>query len=248
MKNILTLLVSIVMISTQLFGVAASRISAVSLSFYNWSGSSYDVSSHKISIDGIFFDVSTLNIQSGTINVPAAGTLTFDGLTIPITMGSIGLWDAATNTQSPLASNLVSYVQWGAAGQSFESLAAAAFLWTVGNFISGNMPYIRTSFTTGDLSEWDVNTTSINSPALVLNNAINVSPNPVNDQLTISTHIPGNHQYQLFDITGKLLLDKRIYNTGQILVDTEILVSGTYIIRVTTMDGATIATRKIIKQ
>jgi hypothetical protein len=79
----------------------------------------------------------------------------------------------------------------------------------------------------------------------VQNQPIQVYPNPVQDEVTIQTPDIGNGQIQVMDMTGQIILTDRIQGSPQTL-NTENWETGTYLIRVTSLQGNTF-TKKLLK-
>jgi hypothetical protein len=72
-----------------------------------------------------------------------------------------------------------------------------------------------------------------------------VYPNPFTSQIVITTQ--GAQEVALLDITGKVILNKKVDTSSTVLNFNETLSSGTYFVTVTLTDGQ-VRTKKIVKQ
>ena len=86
-----------------------------------------------------------------------------------------------------------------------------------------------------------VNTTGIKSSS---NNNVNIYPNPNNGNFIIETPSTDNQTLQIFDVTGKMVLNQNI--NGKINIDASNLDNGVYFVQVKTKEN--ISTQKIIVQ
>lgn len=251
MRTLLYTIITCLLFCSEALAGVADHITSSTIRFVNPFNSTQtvDLTGWYLSINSTFYNVNTLNIQSGSLSLPpnSGGTVVFDGLNIPMGQGSIGLWIPSTDTSNPTSTSLFDFVQWGAGGQAFESEAVSEFLWAAGTFINGNMPFTRTEFALTGPSTWQTNTSTSVESDLVKNNII-ISPNPAQDHISISNDLPGESHYQLFDLTGKLLLER--VNITESVVDLPVkqFAKGTYFIRIVSSNGDPLATQKVFIQ
>jgi hypothetical protein len=76
-------------------------------------------------------------------------------------------------------------------------------------------------------------------------NDFTVYPNPFTNQIVVNTQ--GGNEIILFDITGKIIQNKKINATSTLLNFDQSLSSGTYFISVKLNDGQ-LLTKKLVKQ
>ncbi|MEI6595157.1 MAG: T9SS type A sorting domain-containing protein [Bacteroidota bacterium] len=107
---------------------------------------------------------------------------------------------------------------------------------------SSNLYYrIRQTDFDGNSTLSDVRVININQST---NQPINIYPNPARDELHIET--TGNEKIvvQLFDLTGKNVVENFIF-TNSTIINTSSLYQGIYFIRITDADGAVVKIQKV---
>lgn len=80
------------------------------------------------------------------------------------------------------------------------------------------------------------------SPAV----AMNIYPNPGNNVITVKSALLAGANYEVYDLTGKILLRGSLPNSNASSINIENLDSGMYLLKITTNQGQT-ATEKFIK-
>lgn len=253
MKTILMMLVALSVTFQQVYAVAcgAIRVSGY-VTYHNWSGTDYDVSSHYITLNHELMAVSALTIISGSLTVPAGGDITFSGFgfkqSAMVTPGSIALWGS---NDTSIAANMVDYVQWGDSNQAFESDAILVGLWSANDYLTGEPDYVRNTynFTFPRSGEWSSLNTGIadNGLADLLN--LNITPNPFQSQITVQ--VGGNSNFDvsvmLYNANGAVIDQVHgIREENVPLAEGRDLPAGVYFIRVESLDGSYI-TRKVLK-
>ncbi len=133
------------------FSQANPRLAVVNLvpnlatvTITNFGDAPVDLSNYWLCLrPGTYRQLSTLS-PSGDLNVMPSGSVTV-AYNVAVGVESDGLSLYLPNTTSNggfgEATNLIDFVQWGAAGNIREILAVAQGLWTAGDFISGSAPY-----------------------------------------------------------------------------------------------------------
>ncbi len=92
---------------------------------------------------GTYRQLETLS-SDGSLNLMPSGSVTVSyNVAVGVSNDGLSLYlpDTTTNGGFSEATNLIDFVQWGAAGNIREPLAVAQGLWTEGDFISGSGPY-----------------------------------------------------------------------------------------------------------
>lgn len=110
-----------------------------------------------------------------------------------------------------------------------------------------NIDVIRNGFITnqgphGDSIVTSAKTTRRNE----LHNVVKLFPNPASNALTIQTGKQGTHNYQVYDLQGRLLIDNHAGNTDDFTIDVSKLPEGMYILSVFSEDGR--SNHKFVKQ
>ena len=246
MKKI-TLLLSFILIATQVFCVASKTIEKLRITYHNYSGGSYDVSNHKISIDNNFYDISSLTIISGQLNTTAGSLLILEGVTFPENQGSTALWDAGVDVNNPTSAYLVDYVSWGAANQAFESVAVAAGKWGTGEYVNSTLPISRSNnYGVWNASEWS---SALTVTEFNLDQFVEISPMPFTDHLNLK--FEQGHTFSeiaIYSVLGKLIFHKKIMQTtASIYLPTQDFTEGIYFIEIKTGDGLSLI-KKLIKR
>lgn len=223
------------------------------LTFYNFSQSDYDVSDHYITVGTTEYAVNNLSISYGSLTVSPGDSVRFSGFsfkTSAVTANSVALWAPGTFPGTPGPSDMVDFVQYGDTGQPFEDLAIQSFRWTVGDYITGEPDYVRTSFNFTGSDEWtalnNVSTGIVN----ILDNAnVDISPNPFNQEITVELNGLAEFvtECQLIDYSGKVINSVQGIRENKIKLETDAgLPAGIYLVRILGMDGSA-TTRKILK-
>jgi len=185
MKKIFTLLFMASVFGSTVYSASIEKVGLNSVTFYNFSVSTYDLSSRVLSVGSSWYPLNSLSVISGNLNLSPSQSVTVGGLSVPTGMGSIGLWEAGTTNSNASASNIIDYVQYGAGGQPYEAIAVQAFLTSVGIYAPGTLPIRRTDANTGPGNgNWVVDATGMATLFDIA--ALQTMPNPFANELTLS--------------------------------------------------------------
>lgn len=253
MKTIFTSL--LVCVTVAVYAVACSGISVSlgQLTYYNWSQSSYDVSDHYITVGTTEYAVNSLNIEYGSLSVAPGDSVKFSGFsfkTAQVNPNSVALWAPGTFPGTPVAGDMVDFVQYGDTGQPYEDLAIQAFLWTAGDYIDGEPDYVRNSFNFTGSNEW----TALDNVSTGITNIFSsldvvIQPNPFNSRVTVQLGSGSGNiaQCQLLDYSGRVVNSVDVVRESEIQLEADAgLPPGIYLVRVIANDGSAI-TRKVLK-
>ena len=82
-----------------------------------------------------------------------------------------------------------------------------------------------------------------------VNSSVFISPNPANEycNVRLASKLNGNAIIQLFDITGRVVIEENINNKNETQLDLSNLVAGAYFIKVSN-DGNVLCRNKLVKQ
>lgn len=245
-KFILTLLFTafiFVQINAQIRIVQVDPATEV-VTIHNYGSTTVDISGYFFCQYPIYFQVSSMTVNSGSTMLAAGADVTITSLVnFGNTDGEFGLYTAAG---SPLfTSNMVDYLQWGSSGHVREPVAVSAGIWTSGTFISAAPPFQYT----GDGSQngvafWD---TVLGIEDFKNNISFSISPNPVTSILNIRLSkniVDGN--ITIFDILGKQILVKKLNQNNLTQLNVSNLSKGMYIVKVSSRENT--QTKRFIKE
>ena len=233
MRKLLLLSIFVSFLSFQSQALAVRVVTQSSLEYYNFSSSTFSISGFQISINGNYFDVSSLT-ASGPLNVPAGDSIILSGLTIPAGGASIGLWSNGTFPGTPNATQLWSFMQFGSAGHEYEGIAVSAGLWQAGTYAMGSTPLNRDNdYTSWGSSHW-TGTIGINEFDF---STIKINPNPFGDEFVISTNNNQSYTVDIVNVVGQNVLSVKAVKQKEIRVNTSLLESGVYLLRVSYTNG-----------
>ena len=213
----------------------------------NVAGFAHDYSNFMLSINLQNFVLSTLTIESGNLNAADGEIIKFKGLAFPRAAGaSIGIWYPGTFPGTPTASDIIDFVQYGAGGHDYESVAVSAGLWTAGDYISGVPPYLRTTDDHG-LTEWQ---TASGIGNIELENQVEIFPNPFADIINISVSsffTRGNsYELEIYGIDGKVVRRYEELSESDFILGEADLKAGVYFMHLTNEAGDSVI-KKLIK-
>ena len=246
MKRFLLLFVFTFGLASLSHAVAVKEVTKTTVTFYNWSQSPFDMDGMHLTIGATVLAINNLTIGSGTKIVPPMGEVKFTGLSIPESQGSLALWYSNAFPGTPSPFDLASFVQWGAAGQDYESTASSAGLWTVGTFVMGALPILRDgNYTSWGASHW-TSTVSVEEDLDGL--ILDISPNPFIDVIAINTFNGYDRLYSvsIVNAVGKTVYSDQGIRESETKIDARALESGVYLIRIQTLNGGEYV-RRIIK-
>ncbi len=225
-------------------GLAISRVDASSISLYNYSSTTFSISGFQITVNTTVYEVNNLTIISGVLNTPAGGTVVLGGISAPTGPASVALWYGATFPGTPSSAQLASFMQYGSAGQAYEAIAVSAFLWTSNTFVPGSLPFIRN----GDYSNWGAAnwTSTMAMDELRLQLQLRTQPNPFNHHLIVEATNRQIENVSLMSLTGQEVAHTAGLLQEEVILNTETLKNGVYLLQVTLRDGTTLI-RKLSK-
>ena len=227
------------------FGVAAKVIASAEVTFHNYSGGNFDVTGCTLTVDNNQYPVGSLSIISGSLNTGAGTYLTFGGLSIPTNKGSLALWYPGTDFNNLSTSDLITFVQWGAAGQQFESIAVTAGLWAASTFVNSTLPINRD----GNYNSWGAGNWSsgLNVTEFNLEDYVEIGPMPFKNHINLI--FTQGHRFEganIYNVLGKLVQHMNIMqSTALLTISTEDLANGIYFIELQTSDGQLLVNRLV---
>ncbi|MCT4624033.1 MAG: T9SS type A sorting domain-containing protein [Schleiferiaceae bacterium] len=248
MKKTILFLLALTLSVGQTYAVKMSEIKANRIKFHNFSGNKFDASALKVSIGNTFYDMNSLNIISGAYDVPAGQDLEVATANMPMTGGEVALWWGTVNTSNPSAFDMISYVQYGFAGQLFEALAVSVSLWTGGTHVHGSVPLMRDNDWSSDGADhWTGTILSIYE--LDLKDVMQIGPNPFNEEVALVNESARglNYTFEMYDVLGKVALSSQGVREKELIVNTSLLESGVYFIRITNETGE-VHTQRVVKK
>jgi hypothetical protein len=229
MKKI-TLLVALVFLTMQSFGVALKVVEPSKITFHNFSASTYDVSSHIITVGSTQYSTNSLMVVSGVLNTTAGSMVTFQLPTnAPVNQGSIALWAPGTQFPNPIAALMIDFVQWGATGQAFEAEAISVGKWSANAYVNATLPITRDN----DYNSWGVGNwaSSMHVDESLLNSMVEIGPVPFTDEVTVTFEQGHNvNEVLLYNMLGELIYHKQIMQSSLITtIVTSELQNGVYL-------------------
>lgn len=212
MKKLLSLLLILFFITDGYSRLRVKNVDVVKgeVEIKNVAGFAFDYNNFQFVINNVVFNMSNLTIASGNLNAGLDEIIIITGLVFP-TAGSVSIWYPNSLSQGANV-NLVDFMQYGSAGNPYEASADSAGLWTIGDFVAGNPPYIHTGGPTDEgVSFWQANTVSMDE----FSNRISFStyPNPAISTLNISVgpNLLGDDlQLVIVDLQGKKMIQRPV--------------------------------------
>lgn len=247
MKKTLFTFVMMALCATQVFAVEFVKVTANSIRFYNWSSGNFDMTGMKVSVGNTWHNIGDLTLSSGDLLVTPGSNTELSGINAPSDKGSVGLWYNGVNTSNPNATFLASYVQYGAANQAYENIAVASTLWGAGDFVVGGLPLTRDNdFNSFGVSHWTGSGISIKENHL---DDIRITPNPFHDQFTMinSKAFQAEYSIELHNIIGQVVYSKLAIKEDEIRVNTALLESGVYLLRLSDNNG-NVLIKRVVKR
>ncbi|MFQ5677250.1 MAG: FlgD immunoglobulin-like domain containing protein [bacterium] len=138
----LVLLLSLIMLLPG-FSTAQVRINEVlynpttgsdQIELKNFGSSAVDVSSWWFCARFIYNQISSLTVESGSLNIPPGGFLVLSGKALNDTGSDLALY--ITNVFSD-ENNMRDFVEWGSASNGRETEAVRKGIWSAGEFVTG---------------------------------------------------------------------------------------------------------------
>lgn len=247
MKKFITL-IFLVAFTLSSNAVALKAMEQFKVTFHNYSNGNYDVTNFVFTIGTTQYNMNNLMVLSGNINTTAGSYLQVEipgGL--PINSGSAALWAAGVSFPNPNPVYLVDFVQWGAAGQAYESEAVAAGRWQAGTFVNASLPITRSgNYGSFGSSEW---ASSVGVDEGTLRAMVTFQPLPFQDELNL--RFEQGHVFsevRLYNVLGELITTKQIMqNTIALTLNTSALKNGIYLIELRRGDGLSVV-RRVVKR
>ena len=209
----------------------------------NFGNSEVDISSHRLCHLFNYPVISSLTIINGDPSSLAAGeTLVVTGVPLNATASDLGFYLPTGAFSDP--NSMLDFTQWGSSGNGRESVAVSKGIWDEGTFISGPAPYayIGDGQDQFGLEFWMTFVDNISE--FDLGKQISTYPNPVVDELNISSKETIIESYRFVNMLGKVVLDQSVNGHQQnIKVNLSSIQRGNYILYLNTSKG--IATKRI---
>jgi len=228
-----TILLSLALLCSSVFAVELTNVGLNTATFYNFSSNEYDLSGHYLTTGSTLFPVAELGIQKSLV-VPPGQYITF---VIPNTLSSpssIGLWYPGT-----FPTSVVDFIQFGAAGQPYETEAVQAGRWVSGEFVQGSPPFERTSLNYSDIGASFWQETTVGTSELTTQTKIRVFPNPFLDELSVETGFTNGTtcSVTITDSKGMTVVNMQGIREKNIVIESAHLPRGTYYIQLESETG-----------
>ena len=246
MKKVLLFLLAVFFLTDGYARIRTKKIDVIKgeVEIKNVAGFPYDYNNFQFLVNSMVYNLSNMTIVSGSLNAGVDEVIVISGITFPAA-ASVSIWYPGTFAVGSSNVNLVDFMQYGSAGNPYEASADSAGLWTIGDFVAGNPPYIHTGgpFDEG-ASFWQPNTVNLEEQAEP--SFMNLYPNPVqssiNVQLTPAILSEGV-SFALIDLQGKMILKIPVQSTS-LSVPVSDMPEGVYL--ATLINDDAILERKII--
>ena len=98
----------------------------------NLGTSTVDISSWWVCSLLTYAQLNTLTVEDGSLNLAPGASVIFSGFSLNDDEADLGVFNTNTFTSSDA---IIDFVQWGNSGLGRESVAAAAGIWTAGDFV-----------------------------------------------------------------------------------------------------------------
>jgi hypothetical protein len=208
----------------------------------NYGSTTVDVSGYWFCNLFAYTQVSDGTLVSGSTNLAAGADLVVTmAVALNDTASDLGLYQSPSFGSSTA---MLDFTQWGSGGNGRENVAVNKGIWTAGTFISAPAPYeyVGNGAQNG-VPFWDT-LLGIND----FNSGLNLKlyPNPSDSVLNITLqNSETNLGIQLYDILGKLVIQKTINTTDLAQIDVSELKEGLYLVKFTIGDKT--ETKRFIK-
>ncbi|WP_040253521.1 T9SS type A sorting domain-containing protein [Psychroserpens mesophilus] len=208
----------------------------------NYGSTTVDLTSYWFCHLFTYTQLGSGTVQSGSLNLgPGQDVVVTASSNFNDASSDLGLYQTSSFGST---TSMQDFVQWGTFGQGRENIAAMKGIWTAGSFINVSPPYQYN----GDGNQngfqfWDT-LLGISDFNLGLN--LKLYPNPSDDVLNITLqNSEANLGIQLYDILGKLVIQKTINTTDLAQIDVSELKEGLYLVKFTIGDST--ETKRFIK-
>ncbi len=230
---------------------------ASTLAIQNFVNFVYNYSQFQISIGNNYYTLALLS-HNGNLNMLALAYVYFYNLSLPpamlngqelLTGTSIAIWYPNSLPNNPTPANMVDFLQYGSAGNPYESVAVAAGLWTAGDFISVAPPY---QFNGGifDYGSSFFSTATSVSELNAIKTGLQVLPNPVsnNAKIIVPSDFNKNQlpiELTLFNVSGEAVMTSVKPGAKEYFIECNDYADGYYTVQLKDLDQNTITTRLI---
>lgn len=210
MKKLLFILLALFFTTDAFSRIRLKKVDVVKgeVEIKNVAGFAFDYNNFQMLINNSVHNLSNMTIVSGNLNAGVDEVIVISGFTFP-SAASVSIWYPGTFSTGSANVNLVDFMQYGSAGNPYEASADSAGLWTIGDFVSGNPPYIHTGGPTDEgASYWQANT--VGADELTAGTSLTLYPNPAKNvlNLDLETSMLGESKvFVLIDLHGKMLLE-----------------------------------------
>jgi hypothetical protein len=206
----------------------------------NFGSSAQNVSSWQFCSLFNYMPLSNLTIENGDLMLMPDNTVTLSGFTLADNEADLGLYENGSFS-SPSA--MRDFLQWGSAGNGRENVADSAGIWNAGNFLPDASSYQYTgNGTQTGLAFW----TTLSLDDLENEIEVNITPNPVVQNLNIQQKNAQLLDVQVFNLQGQLAKRTFVENENT-SIDFSALSSGVYFVKLIDALNNTF-TQKIVKQ
>ncbi len=257
-KILLTILLAVSLTQSQgVVRVKNLNPAANTLTIQNFANFVYNYSQFQLSIGNSYYTLSNLSYTGG-LNMLAQAYVYFYALTLPPEMlagqemlsgTSIAIWYPNSLPNNATPANLVDFLQYGSAGNPYESVAVAAGKWTAGDFISVAPPY-QFNGTINDYGSSFFSTATSVSEINAVETGLQILPNPVNNlaRIIVPNDFNKNQlpiELTLFNINGEAVMSSMKDGAKEYLIDCNDFADGVYTVQLKDLDQNTITTRLI---
>lgn len=204
----------------------------------NFGAQPQDISSFWFCSLFVYGQLNSLDLVSGSLLLMPQEQAVLGGFEITDAAADLGFY--LTNSfASP--SQMIDFVQWGAAGQGRESVAVAAGLWTAGDFLQVPGPYAYNGDgTQNGIGFWQV--LSVSDFAL---SNLKIYPNPASDVLNlVYDGTIDISQYKIYSVDGKVVKFGTIHSNNSIIVSN--LRTGFYFLKLTDTSNNSVVKRFLV--
>ncbi|MTB52537.1 T9SS type A sorting domain-containing protein [Lewinella sp. W8] len=223
---------------------------------FNGTDAAIDVSDYWLCNRPTYQQLSQMTVECGSLMIQPGEYLVVSGFTgFNAVDAELGLY---TTNEFSNSDAIVSYLEWGSAGHGRSATAIAAGIWMADFFVTAptETQSIQTFVSDDNELTWSLadetvcapndNSTSTND--LDLTADIRLFPNPTSGAVTLNiSGLPRDRaDFQLFDQTGRMLLEQRVdFGNGRHQISLDQFPAGTYFLRI--LNGPSAAIRRVTK-
>lgn len=244
-KSLLSLIFFVCLIVTSFAQIRLVEVdpSTNVVKIHNFGSSTIDISNYKLCVFPSYPKLNSLTNPSGSLNLAGGADVTvISSANLNATGGELGLYIDTFDFGN--SNNIVDYMQWITSGNTRESVAVSAGIWSMGTTISGSItpPYkYNGTGTENGVTNWG---SALSIDEFSLNNFY-IYPNPSANYIHLK--LPKSIREANLNIYD--MLGKQVYNRTLILDDEAINISnfksGIYLLKVSTLSK--IKTKRLVK-